>query len=80
MKTIYLISGANCCDHILSAGFVTDKADVSMLVKRHFLEAVLDDPAGFCIESDLKNDIVTVTEVNGGYKHTYYIQTVKRLV
>jgi hypothetical protein len=80
MRTIYLISGAKCCDHILSAGFVTDKIAVWKLVEQHMVETVVDNKFQFIVKVDIDKDIVTATEIEGGYIHTYHIQTVKRVL
>lgn len=77
VDTVYTISGVRYWDHILDAGFVTDKKDCGLLAFKWFNKHVGEEGR---VTVDTDNDVVKIVEVRDGYTftHTYYIQTVKR--
>jgi hypothetical protein len=79
INTVYTISGVQCCDHILSAGFVTHKEDCEKLALRHYLEHIEDDDTEVTVVADTENNKVTIID-EYGFPETFYIQTIKRLV
>lgn len=78
MNTVYTISGVRCCDHIIRAGFVTDKKDCGKLALKNYLEHVGDEDEDPPVTVDTEHDTVTILD-DLGYTETYYIQTIKRL-
>jgi hypothetical protein len=59
INEVYTISGVRCCDHVLSAGFVTNKKDCGLLAFKHFNETTGE--AGK-VTVDTEHDQVTIVE------------------